>query len=93
VAALLAEEAGLSPQAATEVGYAEMIAHLRGELSDDRAVEQIKINTRRLAKKQHTWHRRFEDVCWLDVGPDETPAKTADRILEAISFDALHHGP
>jgi tRNA dimethylallyltransferase len=84
VASLLAEPAGLAPQAAQAVGYAEIIAHLRGELTLDEATERIKINTRRLAKKQRTWHRRWRDVQWLDLAGDEPPERTADRVQRVI---------
>jgi tRNA dimethylallyltransferase len=80
VAALLEEPAGLSPQAAQAVGYAEVIEHLRGRCTLEEAVEQIKINTRRLARKQRTWHRRFDGVVWLDVRPDEPVDETAGRV-------------
>ncbi|MCE5326824.1 MAG: tRNA (adenosine(37)-N6)-dimethylallyltransferase MiaA [Planctomycetaceae bacterium] len=83
VAALLAEPAGLSMQAAQAVGYAEMIEHLQGRCTLDEAAEQIKINTRRLAKKQRTWHRRWAAVQWLDAAPDETPEHLADRVLDS----------
>ena len=86
VAALLAEPAGLSRQAAQAVGYAEMIDHLAGRGTLEEAVERIKINTRRLAKKQRTWHRRFADVHWFDLAADETPEQVADRILAAVRF-------
>jgi tRNA dimethylallyltransferase len=84
---LLAEERGLSPQAAQAVGYAEMIDHLAGRLDLEEAVERIKINTRQLARKQRTWHRRFAGVHWFDVAPDEPEARTAERILSAGAFD------
>ena len=84
VAALLAESAGLSDQAAQAVGYAEMIDHLRGRCTLEEAFERIKINTRRLAKKQRTWHRRFGDVTWFDTAPDETPAGLAQRVMDTI---------
>lgn len=87
VAALLAEPAGVAPQAAQAVGYAEMIEHLRGRLSFDDAVERIKINTRQLAKKQRTWQRRFETVHWFDVEADETPEHVARRIMDAVAFE------
>ena len=86
VAALLAEEAGISPAAAAAVGYAEMIAHLRGELTEADALERIKMNTRRLARKQRTWHRRWRDVIWFDVGADETAQSVADRVTAAVKF-------
>ncbi|HPS52672.1 MAG TPA: tRNA (adenosine(37)-N6)-dimethylallyltransferase MiaA, partial [Phycisphaerae bacterium] len=71
VVSLLAEEKPLSPQAAQAVGYAEVIDHLAGKYDWEHAVEQIKINTRRLAKKQRTWHRRWRDVVWFDMDEDE----------------------
>jgi tRNA dimethylallyltransferase len=84
VAALLAEPGGLSGQAAQAVGYAEMIDYLKGRCSLDEAFEQIKINTRRLAKKQRTWHRRFAGVTWFDAAPDETPEALAARVIETM---------
>jgi tRNA dimethylallyltransferase len=84
VAALLAEPGGLSGQAAQAVGYAELIDYIKGLCSLDEAFEQIKINTRRLAKKQRTWHRRFAGVTWFDAAPDETPEALAARVIEAI---------
>lgn len=86
VAALLAEPAGLSPQAAQAVGYAEMIEHIRGRCSPDEATERIKINTRRLARKQRTWHRRFRDVLWFDLAPDEPVEETVERILRNVEL-------
>lgn len=51
------------------VGYVEMIAWLRGEVSWDRAVEQMQQSSRRYAKRQMTWFRRVPDVTWIDA-PD-----------------------
>lgn len=86
VATLLADPRGLAPQAAQAVGYAEMIDHLRGRCTQDEAFEQIKINTRRLARKQQTWHRRFGDVRWFPIEPDEDERRVADRILGEVDF-------
>ena len=93
VARLLAEPAGLSDQAAQAVGYAEMIDHLRGGRSANDAAERIKINTRRLAKKQRTWHRRFRSVTWFDLSPAEPDAKAAGRLLEAVERESARGGP
>ena len=84
VAALLAEPNGLSAQAAQAVGYAELIDYHRGRCSLDEAFELIKINTRRLAKKQRTWHRRFAGVTWFDAAPDEPAENLAERVVEAM---------
>ncbi len=87
VASLQEHPMGLSPTATQAVGYSEMIEHLRGEITLDRALEQIKINTRQLAKKQRTWQRRFKNVRWFDLAADEPPEETTERIIAEISFD------
>ena len=86
VAALLAEPGGLSKQAAAAVGYAEMIVHLRGRCTIDKALERIRINTRRLARKQRTWQRRFTDVRWFDVAEEDTVESVADRVMTQVDF-------
>lgn len=62
---LLERFGSLSPTAAEATGYHELARHLRGEISLDDAIEQIKIATRQLARKQMKWFRRFRDVHWL----------------------------
>ena len=87
VESLLDDPDDLSPQAAQAVGYAEIIEHLQGQYSFEKAVEKIKINTRRLAKKQRTWFRRWREVIWFDLTPDEEPEQTAERIMSGIQFE------
>jgi tRNA dimethylallyltransferase len=56
------------------LGYRELMAHLEGEASLDEAVELIKRNTRRYAKRQITWFKGEEGVRWLEYShPDELP--------------------
>ena len=63
---LLLERYGeLSKTAAEATGYREIVEHLRGRLSLDDAVEQIKIGTRQLARRQMKWFKRFRAVEWL----------------------------
>ncbi len=78
---LLAEPLPLSIQARQAVGYAEIIAHLQGQCTLEEAIEQIKINTRHLAKSQRTWFRQFNPAQWFDVETDESAETLADRIL------------
>lgn len=86
VESLLAEPQGLSEQAAQAVGYAEIIATQEGRLPLEKAVEQIKINTRRLAKSQRTWFRSFERVTWLDLAEDDTVESVVDRIITEMGW-------
>jgi len=84
VRALLAEEKPLSRQARTAIGYAEIIDHLQGTITLDDAVERIKINTRRLAKAQRTWFKRFANVHWLDLDENDNYQDTLNRALELL---------
>ena len=84
VAALLAEEKTLSPQAAAAIGYAEMIAHLNGGMELDETVERIKINTRRFAKSQRTWFKTFRNVNWIDIAENDTVESVLGKVLELI---------
>lgn len=86
VRALAEDPRGISDAAAQAVGYAEIFACLRGEMPLDKAIEKIKINTRRLAKKQRTWQRRFAGVQWFDVPPEQTSDQLADEVLRKVDF-------
>lgn len=49
------------------IGYKEIIGFLNGEYDLDEAVNIIKRNSRRYAKRQLTWFRRYEDMKWFDL--------------------------
>ena len=51
-----------SLQSLQTVGYREVIAHLKGEVSYEQMAADIKTNTRRYAKRQLTWFRRWPFV-------------------------------
>ena len=63
------------------LGYKQMACYLRGDCTFDEAVETIKQETRRFAKRQLTWFRREERIRWFDV--------TAYRDVRALS-DAVY---
>ena len=48
------------------VGYRELFDYFDGKTTLDFAVEQIKMNTRRFAKRQLTWFKRNENTIWFD---------------------------
>ncbi|MFT4416928.1 tRNA (adenosine(37)-N6)-dimethylallyltransferase MiaA [Fredinandcohnia humi] len=54
-------------QSIQAIGYKELYGYLDGELSLDAAVDQLKQNTRRYAKRQLTWFRNKMDVKWFDM--------------------------
>ncbi len=53
------------------VGYKEFFAWLDGKESYEWAVEKVKTNSRRFAKRQMTWFRKNEDIQWFKV--DDLP--------------------
>ena len=58
---------GVSPRttAMQAIGYKELMQYLCGDISLDAAVEKIKLESRRYAKRQLTWFRRNEEIIWL----------------------------
>lgn len=78
--------AGLSATARQAIGYKEPAAALAGELSRAEAVELIKRESRRYAKRQLTWLRRKPDALWIRWGkePDfESAARDSTAFLAA----------
>lgn len=71
---LLAEAQILYPNkhlnALQTVGYRELFDYFDGKTTLDFAIEQIKMNTRRFAKRQITWFKRTENVSWFDYLAD-----------------------
>jgi tRNA dimethylallyltransferase len=67
---LLAEAKNLFPNktlnALQTVGYRELFGYFEAEFSLDFAVEEIRKNTRRFAKRQMTWFKKNSDVKWFD---------------------------
>lgn len=49
------------------IGYQEILEYLDGKISLEEAVDKIKQNTRRYAKRQLTWFRRNKLIKWLEV--------------------------
>lgn len=84
---LLAEAQALYPNkqlnALQTVGYRELFDYFDTTIEDSKllknAIEQIKMNTRRFAKRQMTWFKQTENVTWFDFLTDR------DEILSIIN--------
>ena len=66
-------------QAFNTVGYKQAIQFLEGEISKEQMVKDIKTATRRYAKRQITWLRRWPFVEWMKMD-----AKTNDEAVREI---------
>ncbi|HHC78618.1 MAG TPA: tRNA (adenosine(37)-N6)-dimethylallyltransferase MiaA [Flavobacteriia bacterium] len=65
------------------VGYKEMFQYLEGAISLDTAIEEIKKNTRRFAKRQLTWYRKDTEIQWFDY--KENPQQIIAYIVKKTS--------
>jgi tRNA dimethylallyltransferase len=82
---LLAEVTALIPEgidrgvtARRAIGYAQALAELRGELSREDAIAQTQQLTRRYARRQVSWFKRYPGIHWLDYdAPDLVDAAIA----------------
>ena len=65
------------------VGYREMFDYFDGKITREEAIELIKRNSRRYAKRQLTWFRRDEQIGWFN--PSER-----EKIIEYINQRFAH---
>ena len=54
-------------QAMQGIGYKEVIEHIQGKVDLETAIENIKMATRRFAKRQLTWFRKMPYIHWIDT--------------------------
>jgi tRNA dimethylallyltransferase len=83
---LLERYGELSQTAAEATGYAELIAHVRGRMGLEEAVEQIKIGTRQWAGRQMMWFRRWGQVRWV---PGDAP--TEELLARVLGAGDMPH--
>ena len=62
------------------IGYREVVAHLRGELTEQEAREQTAQATRRFARRQDSWFRKDPRIVWIAVRrPGPASTRRCDR--------------
>jgi len=84
---LVATFGTLGREASQAVGYKEVLRYLAGEGDLESVVELVKRNTRRMAKRQLTWFRSFDNIRWFPMGGQTEPADVARRIVESFALD------
>ena len=84
---LLTEVEGLIPAgieqgvtARRAIGYAQALAELAGEMSQAEAIEETQAITRRYARRQVSWFKRYADVEWLPAGDSVNVSKVISRL-------------
>jgi len=66
------------------VGYKQAVAFLNNELSREQMIRDIKTKTRRYAKRQGTWFRRWDFVHWINADK-YSPQKITKKIIEHLA--------
>jgi tRNA dimethylallyltransferase len=77
--------------ASRAIGYAQALAQLRGELDEADAIAQTAALTRRYARRQVSWFKRYEHVTWLETESTDGAGRAliaADRVGEWRSRSA-----
>ncbi len=89
--ALLDTGYGRSRAFENTIGYRELADHLAGNTTLGDAVDLIKRNTRRFAKRQATWFRKDPDIRWVDI-PPSAGARAVAQIVHQEYRRALGAG-
>ncbi|MGI8582328.1 MAG: tRNA (adenosine(37)-N6)-dimethylallyltransferase MiaA [Chitinophagaceae bacterium] len=69
------------------VGYKELFDHIEGKMSLEKAIEQIKINTRHYAKRQMTWFKKDKDVTWFSAADSLTGLY--EEVINSLSANGV----
>ena len=84
---LLEEVQGLIPQgiekgitARRAIGYAQALAELSGEMTEAEAIEETQAITRRFARRQVSWFKRYADLTWLPVGRRDNVSQVISQL-------------
>lgn len=78
-------ERGVDPsrQPLRTIGYREPIQYLQGDINYDEMVRLIKRNSRRYAKRQLTWFRRYDEYTWLSIDHLDL-TETVDALCDIV---------
>ena len=87
----LLEDGLLEGTAAQAIGYKELLAHFRGEMTLDQAADLIRQKSRNYAKRQLTWFRRDERVRWIVYNSPDASAAVLQEATEYLR-DRLYNG-
>lgn len=64
------------------LGYRQLIDYLYGDTTYEDAIELLKRDTRRFAKRQNTWFKRYNGAYWLDITNEHDYTAAAQMIYE-----------
>lgn len=65
------------------LGYKEIVGYLIGNYTRQEAIDLLKKNTKKFAKRQLSWFRRDPNIIWYDL-TDKTAGEISDKITNII---------
>jgi len=76
-----------SAQSLQTVGYSEAISVIQGRIALTLAQEDLKVHTRRYAKRQLTWFKRDKRILWISGTPREIASRVLDELRSRGWYD------
>lgn len=67
------------------LGYKELIPYLYGEITLEKAINDIKQRTRHFAKRQLSWFRRMPEIQWFDMADPACQANSVETIKQILA--------
>jgi tRNA dimethylallyltransferase len=89
---LVDEVASLIPRGLDEgitarraIGYAQALGQIRSELTQEQAIAETQALTRRYARRQVSWFKRYESSTLLDVSAPESHSHVSDLVQRVVA--------
>ena len=86
---MLTSALGPRSTALQAIGYKELLRYFNGEITEEQAVELIKVGTRNYAKRQLTWFRRERAIRWFDTAASGS-REALDETVSGYIRETLH---
>lgn len=86
------QSAGKPLTAAQAIGYKELFQYLEGKASLEEAVERLKMESRRYAKRQITWFKREENAFWLYVDDYDNQEQLTQAAVTLVDRQSIGEG-
>lgn len=79
----------LSQTSSMAIGHKELLPYFEGSLELDSCLENLKMQTRRYAKRQLTWFRKDQDIIWFDIDivDQDTLISDSAKFIKKVLFD------
>lgn len=77
----------MSSTSSMAIGYKELMPYLQGEAELETCIENLKMQTRRYAKRQLTWFNRDKNIHWFNIdilSKDELASEAVDKINKVL---------